>query len=125
MDFENMNIWCWLIPLLVGAICGLLGYFWGRGNAKTLDNAEELRALESKNAKLQADLEACLKKTTAAPKKHQPKPQARPKQPLHWPLQPLMQALQKPPSAKESKKMTLKLLRESDPKSKGCFITKG
>ena len=29
MNFDN--IWCWLIPLLVGAICALLGYLWGKG----------------------------------------------------------------------------------------------
>ena len=26
MDFDSLNVWCWLIPLLVGVICGILGY---------------------------------------------------------------------------------------------------
>ncbi len=78
MDFENMNIWCWLIPLLVGAICGLLGYLWGKGSAKVIDNSAEIKALEDKNAKLRADLDACNKKLTAAPapKKAAAKPKA-------------------------------------------------
>ena len=31
MDFQNMNVWCWLIPALVGIICAILGYLMGRG----------------------------------------------------------------------------------------------
>lgn len=59
MDFENMNIWCWLIPLLVGAICGILGYLIGKGSSTTIDNSGELNAWKDKNSKLQADLDAC------------------------------------------------------------------
>lgn len=70
MNFDN--IWCWLIPLLVGAICALLGYLWGKGKGEVIDNAEELKALEDKNAKLKADLDACNKKLTAAPKVETP-----------------------------------------------------
>lgn len=66
MDFENLSIWCWLIPLLTGAICGIIGYYWGRGSHKTVDNSAELKALQDKNAKLQANLDACNKKLTAS-----------------------------------------------------------
>ncbi len=65
MNFDN--IWCWLIPLLVGALCALLGYLWGRGKREVIDNSADLKSLEDKNAKLQADLAACNKKLTAAP----------------------------------------------------------
>ncbi|MEO0573768.1 MAG: hypothetical protein AAF039_18865 [Bacteroidota bacterium] len=65
MNFDN--IWCWLIPLLVGAICALLGYLWGKGKREVIDNSSELKALEDANAKLKADLDACNKKLTAAP----------------------------------------------------------
>jgi len=65
MNFDN--IWCWLIPLLVGAICALLGYLWGKGKREVIDNSVELKALEDKNAKLKADLEACNKKLAAEP----------------------------------------------------------
>jgi len=65
MNFDN--IWCWLIPLLVGAICALLGYLWGKGKGEVIDNSAELKALEDKNAKLKADLDACTKKLSDAP----------------------------------------------------------
>lgn len=66
MDFENMNIWCWLIPLLTGLICGILGYLIGKGSSTTIDNSAELNTWKDKNAKLQADLDACNNKLTAA-----------------------------------------------------------
>ncbi|NJB36929.1 hypothetical protein [Croceivirga sp. JEA036] len=61
------NIWCWIIPLLVGAICALLGYLLGKGNSKTevIDNTEELNSWKSKNGKLQADLDAANAKLNA------------------------------------------------------------
>jgi len=57
MDFSN--IWCWLIPLLTGLICGLIGYYWGKGSSTTIDNSADLKVLQDKNARLQADLDAC------------------------------------------------------------------
>ena len=67
MDFENMNIWCWLIPLLVGAICAYLGYLIGKSGNKVIDNSASLKLLEDKNAKLKADLDACNKKLSVEP----------------------------------------------------------
>ena len=66
MDFENMNIWCWLIPLLIGVICGLLGYLIGKSSNTAIDNSADLKLWQDKNAKLQADLNACNGKLTAA-----------------------------------------------------------
>ncbi|GMN06709.1 hypothetical protein MTsPCn5_20980 [Croceitalea sp. MTPC5] len=66
MNFDN--IWCWLIPLLTGLICGIIGYFWGKGKREVVDNTAALKALEDKNNKLQADLDACNKKLVAIPK---------------------------------------------------------
>ena len=66
MNFENMNIWCWLIPLFVGAICGMLGYLIGKSGDTSIDNSADLKLLQDKNAKLQADLDACHKKVTAS-----------------------------------------------------------
>ncbi|WP_273568414.1 hypothetical protein [Maribacter halichondriae] len=57
MDFSN--IWCWLIPLLTGLICGIIGYYWGKGSSTTIDNSADLKVLQDKNARLQADLDAC------------------------------------------------------------------
>ena len=59
-----MNIWCWLIPLLVGAICGILGYLIGRSGDTTIDNSADLKLLQDKYTKLQADLDACNKKSS-------------------------------------------------------------
>jgi predicted flap endonuclease-1-like 5' DNA nuclease len=64
MNFENGNIWCWLIPALVGIICGIIGYYWGKGSSTKPDNTADLKMLKDRNAKLQADLEACLNKTS-------------------------------------------------------------
>ncbi|NHF58853.1 hypothetical protein FK220_005850 [Flavobacteriaceae bacterium TP-CH-4] len=66
MDFENMNIWCWLLPALVGIISGILGYLIGKGGSTTIDNSADLKLLQDKNAKLQADLDACNKKVSAS-----------------------------------------------------------
>ncbi|WP_289659874.1 hypothetical protein [Flavobacterium panacagri] len=45
-----MNIPCILIPVLVGLICGILGYLLGKMNSKNDDSLE---------LSLQADLDAC------------------------------------------------------------------
>jgi len=66
MDFENMNSWCWIIPLLGGAICGILGYLLGKGGTTTIDSSADLKQLQDKNAKLQADLDACNERVTAS-----------------------------------------------------------
>ncbi len=58
MDFENMNIWCWLLPALIGVISGVLGYLIGKSGS-TPDHSADLKLLQDKNAKLQADLDAC------------------------------------------------------------------
>ena len=65
MDFSNMNIWCWLIPLLIGVISGLLGYLIGKGSSTTIDNSADLKLWKDKNSKLQADLDACTNKLSA------------------------------------------------------------
>ncbi len=61
MDFSN--IFCWLIPLLVGLICAILGYLLGRlfGNSNTNDNdySADLDACNRKNSQLQSDLDSC------------------------------------------------------------------
>ena len=63
MDFSN--IWCWLIPLLTGLISGIIGYYWGKGSSTTVNNSADLKVLQDKNARLQADLDACNGKLSA------------------------------------------------------------
>lgn len=57
MDFSN--IWCWLIPLLCTLLGALFGYLLGKGKSTTIDNSADLKLLQDKNSKLQADLDAC------------------------------------------------------------------
>jgi len=53
MNLLGMQIPCWLIPLIVGVICALLGYLLGRlfGNS----NKEEINILENKINELDYD----------------------------------------------------------------------
>ena len=67
MNMDFSNIWCWLIPLLTGLICGIIGYYWGKGTGTVVDNSSDLKVLQDKNAKLQADLDACNNSLTATP----------------------------------------------------------
>ncbi|WP_198520075.1 hypothetical protein [Lacinutrix sp. Bg11-31] len=56
------NIPCWLIPLLVGAICGILGYLLGRllgGNNNETNNEVDVDVYKNRISKLEADLAAC------------------------------------------------------------------
>lgn len=66
MDFENINIWCWLIPLLVGILCAVFGYLLGKGSGKS-KISEDLKRLEEKNARLEADLASCNEKLSSGP----------------------------------------------------------
>ena len=65
MDFSTMNIWCWLIPLLVGVLCAYFGFLLGKGKSTTIDNSADLKLLQDKNTKLQTDLDACKGKLSA------------------------------------------------------------
>lgn len=61
-----MSIWCWIIPLLVGIICGIVGYLWGKGSINPETNSGEMQALIDANARLTVDLEACRDRLAAA-----------------------------------------------------------
>lgn len=65
MDFENINIWCWLIPLLVGILCAIFGFLLGKSKSKTHDNSTELILLQEKNTRLEADLAICNQKLSS------------------------------------------------------------
>ncbi|MGC1515381.1 MAG: hypothetical protein WA810_07370 [Maribacter sp.] len=65
MNFENMNIWCWLIPALAGIICGILGYLIGKNGSSAQDHSALITNLQQKNTALQADLDACTQKVKA------------------------------------------------------------
>lgn len=54
-----INIPCWLIPILVGLICAILGYLLGRllGGSNKVEVDED--AYRNRISKLEADLETC------------------------------------------------------------------
>ncbi len=54
-----INIPCWLIPILVGLICAILGYLLGRllGGSNTVEVDED--AYKNRISKLEEDLETC------------------------------------------------------------------
>ncbi|MDC1162402.1 hypothetical protein OAT18_03060 [Tenacibaculum sp.] len=55
---------CWLIPLIVGAICALLGYLLGKLFGKGSTN-EDINIWKNKVTSLETDLEACRKERLA------------------------------------------------------------
>ncbi len=80
MNTEHINIWCWIIPGLVGVIAGILGYLIGKGkNITVLDHTTDLQNLEEEKNKLQAELDACNKKLGALKTPVKPKPTSSPR----------------------------------------------
>ncbi len=61
MNLLGMQIPCWLIPLIVGVICALLGYLLGRllGGSDKEENNEDLNIYKNRISQLEADLKAC------------------------------------------------------------------
>ncbi|MGB2686126.1 MAG: hypothetical protein WBC43_14015 [Olleya sp.] len=58
----TISIPCWLIPLLVGAICAILGYLLGRlfgGSNQDNNNNIDLNVYKNRISKLETDLAAC------------------------------------------------------------------
>src|SRR5882757_5741490 len=54
-----MSISCILIPVLVGLICGILGYLIGKMSSKTADNSAELNSVKAQLDACRADLKTC------------------------------------------------------------------
>jgi len=124
MNLEN--IWCWLIPLLVGLVCGILGYWWGRRKSEEtelIDNSEELKALEDKIAKLKADLDACNQKLATAKTKTASKTTSKAAAPLAAAaaLIPFDAAAAKLAFGKRIKQDDLKIVEGIGPKIEGLF----
>ncbi len=65
MELEYMNIWCWLIPLSVGLICGFFGYLIGRGANPTVDYKSQIKQLTQEKEKARVELEKCKHKLAA------------------------------------------------------------
>ncbi len=59
MDFATINIWCWIIPLIVGVLCAYFGYLIGKGGRTPGIPQEEKARWEGKNAQLERELATC------------------------------------------------------------------
>ena len=66
MDIENANLLYWIIPMLSGILCGVIGYLWGRGPMGSSSMRSELEVLKSSNAKMKADLDSCMERLAVA-----------------------------------------------------------
>lgn len=67
MDLSTICIWCWLIPLLVGLLCGYLGYLIGKGKSSGSIDPGKMQHLEAQNAQLKVDLAACREQSASSP----------------------------------------------------------
>jgi predicted flap endonuclease-1-like 5' DNA nuclease len=65
MELENLNVWCWLIPVLVGIVSGIFGYQIGKGGKTSVADNKDLKLARDENARLKADLENCQRKLSA------------------------------------------------------------
>ncbi len=66
MSADNVNLLYWLIPMLSGILCGVIGYIWGRGPLGSSPLRRELDVLKNSNEKLKADLESCMERLAIA-----------------------------------------------------------
>lgn len=57
MDLSSIPIWCWIIPLVVGVFCGIIGYLWGKGSVNLAEVVARVETLEARNSDLKNDLE--------------------------------------------------------------------
>ena len=60
---STINIWCWIIPLLVGLICAYFGYLIGKAKqpATTETVSVNIQQLKTENTQLKNDLALCKK----------------------------------------------------------------
>jgi predicted flap endonuclease-1-like 5' DNA nuclease len=65
MEIASYNIWCWIIPAVVGLLCAYFGFLIGKGKDKSAALAAEIQRLNVANNKLQSELAACLEKGSA------------------------------------------------------------
>lgn len=56
---ENLSIWCWIVPAVVGMVCALFGYFIGKGKNFPIDHTSEVNTFKDKIVRLEKDLAVC------------------------------------------------------------------
>ena len=125
MDLENINIWCWLIPLLVGVICGILGYLIGKGSSTKIDNSTELTTLQNTNAQLRSELDACNQKIRQQQQKSQAAAKETPSVTAPQPEHGFDEAAAKAAFGKRVKENDLKIVEGIGPKIEQLFHSHG
>jgi predicted flap endonuclease-1-like 5' DNA nuclease len=53
----DLNVWCILVPVLIGIVSAVIGYFWGKSNGSSADPAltDSLLAMEHENRRLKKE----------------------------------------------------------------------
>lgn len=118
MDLETIDIWCCLLILLFGLLCGILGSYWGKKNS-----TKEVKDLEHKNERLQGALEECRKNLAAAssPNKTRPTPKPKSKAAAITPTDSFDASAAKAAFGKRVKQDDLKIVEGIGPKIEGLF----
>ncbi len=61
MTLETVNIWCWIIPLLVGVLCAIFGFLLGKSSQTNSAEKAQLEELIGEKALLDRSLADCKK----------------------------------------------------------------
>ncbi|WP_276388800.1 hypothetical protein [Eudoraea chungangensis] len=110
MALETVNIWCWIIPLLVGVISAVFGFLIGKSQPSNSLELNELEALRREKANWHSSLEDCKRNLEAANIALQEKKDF-----------PFNQALAKSIFGKSIRKDDLKIVEGIGPKIEGLF----
>lgn len=68
MDLSTISIWYWIILLLAGIVCAIIGYLWGKSSGNSTELNARLESLQEENTGLKAALESCNEKLVEAAK---------------------------------------------------------
>ena len=66
MQFAILNMWYWLIPILVCLLGAIVGYLFGKGGRLSTTSMAELEALRELHTRLEIDLAKCREELAAS-----------------------------------------------------------
>ena len=126
MDLSTMNIWCWLIPLIVGVLCAYFGYLLGKGKGTPQVPSNDLKSLQDENASLKAELDACQEKLSSTSSAPTTRSASKPTSLAATPVGKVFDAnAAKAAMGKAIKQDDLTVIEGIGPKISGMFIAKG
>lgn len=59
MDLANIGLGYWLLIIIMGLICGIVGFFIGRSAGRSAHMETSFEELKATNTRLQSDLDLC------------------------------------------------------------------